>query len=268
MTNTKSAADIATAFTDARRRAAPIAVYPGELPATLTDAYAVQEAAIARWQDRITGWKVAGIAPDLREKFGAARLAGPAFASKVKRAGGDAVPSFAIFAGGFAAVEAEFIFRVGATIAPDDAASEDRLAAKIAAMHAGAEIASSPFGGINDLGPTSVISDFGNNSGLLLGPEIKDWRTRPLASLTSRALVNGANVGEGDASRVFGGPLAALAFLVAQLASRGRSLTSGDLVSTGMTTGIHPVKPGDRVRFEFVDDIVFEAVAEKAEPRA
>ena len=66
MTNIQSAADIATAFTDARRRAAPIAVYPGELPATLGDAYAVQEAAIARWPENITGWKVAGIAPDLR----------------------------------------------------------------------------------------------------------------------------------------------------------------------------------------------------------
>ena len=48
-----------------------------------------------------------------------------------------------------------------------------------------------------------------------------------------------------------GGPIAALQFLAEQLATRGRHLRAGDIVLTGMTTGIHQVVPGDRGRIEF-----------------
>ena len=47
----------------------------------------------------------------------------------------------------------------------------------IGAVHAGIEVASSPLGRINELGPIAVISDFGNNNGLVIGPEIAGWRT-------------------------------------------------------------------------------------------
>jgi 2-keto-4-pentenoate hydratase len=259
---------IAIAFTEARRNARPLAAFPGVVPASLAHAYAVQDAAIARWPDRIAGWKVAGVAPEFRDRLGASRIAGPAFAASVFRLTGPHRPSFPVFSGGFAAVEAEFIFRLGADLEPGDAADMDRLADAVAAMHAGAEIASSPFAGINELGPASVVCDFGNNNGLILGPEIAGWRQAALESLTSRTLVNGVVAGEGSAARVAGGPLAALAFLVASLGARGRALSAGDLVSTGMTTGIHPVVAGDVVRFEFPGAIVFEGTARPADPAA
>lgn len=263
-----SAETIAKAFTTARREARALPAFPGALPATLADAYAIQDAAVALWPARIAGWKVAGIAPEFRERFGAPRLAGPAFAANVLRLDGDALLRFPIFAGGFAAIEAEFILRMGADAEPEDADDENRLAEKVAAMHGGAEIASSPFAGINELGPTSVISDFGNNAGLLVGDEIPDWRALSLDALTSRASVNGAVVGEGSAARVAGGPLAALAFLVKALAERGRRLSAGDLVSTGMTTGIHKLAPGDEVLIEFSQGRPIRGVAATAAPLA
>ncbi len=48
-----------------------------------------------------------------------------------------------------------------------------------------------------------------------------------------------------------GGPIAALQFLAEHLLSRGRRLKAGDVVLTGMTTGIHHVVPGQRGRIEF-----------------
>ncbi|MBN9063340.1 MAG: hypothetical protein BGP06_03475 [Rhizobiales bacterium 65-9] len=261
------AAAIAAAFTQARRTAQPLPSFPGDLPATRADAYAAQDAAIASWPARLVGWKVAGVAPEFRERFGAPRLAGPAFAPRLYQADGSAV-RFSIFPGGFAAVEAEFILRVGADIDAADAADEDRLAEKVSALHGGAEIAGSPFADINRLGPLSVVSDFGNNGGLILGDAIANWRERPLESLKSRTSVNGAVVGEGDASRVAGGPLAALGFLVTALAERGRRLRAGDLVSTGMTTGIHPVTIGDEVLIEFSEGRPIRAVAIAETPTA
>ena len=259
---------IAEAFTTARRTATPLAAFPGPLPPTFSDAYAVQDAAIARWPDRIAGWKIAAVAPAFRDRFTTPRLAGPAFSANiVKAADGGAPARIRVFAGGFAAIEAEFIFRVGAPIDANDASQPDRLLEKIAALHAGAEVASSPFAGINELGPTSVISDFGNNAGLLLGPEIPNWRSRAPDDMTSRASVNGADVGEGHAGKVAGGPLSALSFLVSALAERGRALGPGDLVSTGMTTGIHPIAPGDEIRLTFDDSTVLSAVVERAQPQ-
>ena len=42
----------------------------------------------------------------------------------------------------------------------------------VGALHIGVEPASSPLATINELGPAVVVSDFGNNAGLLLGPEV------------------------------------------------------------------------------------------------
>ena len=83
-----------------------------------------------------------------------------------------------VFAEGFAAGEAEFLLRIGAAPpAGKTGFTLDEAADLIGAVHVGIEIASSPLGAINELGPIAVISDFGNNNGLVVGPEIPDWRT-------------------------------------------------------------------------------------------
>ncbi len=51
---------------------------------------------------------------------------------------------------------------------------------------------------INELGSTVVASDFGNNAGLIVGPEVKDWRER-LGELQARTEIDGKTVGEGAA---------------------------------------------------------------------
>src|SRR5258708_27310965 len=95
--------DIARAFVGARLAAAPLAAYPGPLPADLATAYAVQNAALGLWQDRIVGWKVGLIPPPAQAALGAARLAGPIF-HRGLIASANGAAELAAIQGGFAAI--------------------------------------------------------------------------------------------------------------------------------------------------------------------
>ena len=114
--------------------------------------------------------------------------------------------------------------------------------------------------------PAVVVSDFGNNAGLIVGPQILDWQARSFDSLTCETFIEGTRVGRGSANSVPGGPLAALAFALARAARRGGPLKAGDLVSTGAATGIHDIRIGQgaAVVFAGVGEIRCRAV--RAQP--
>jgi 2-keto-4-pentenoate hydratase len=261
-------AETVTAFRSARCAATALTGFPGPFPTTLAEAYALQDRAVAEFPDTVRGWKVAGVLPELRAALGTDRIVGPVFSRSIRRPAEEGPVAFPVFPGGFAAVEAEFILEMGRDISPCENPDAATLAGAVRAMHAGVETAGSPLATINDLGPLAVVSDFGNNHGIIVGPEITDWRARDLAALAACTSINGMLAGEGSAAKVAGGPLAALAFLVGNLGARGIVLRAGDYVSTGMTTGIHLVVPGDLADFQFVDGIRFQAEAILARAQA
>ena len=252
---------IARAFVDARRAGRALPVYPGPQPESLDAAYAIQDEAVAAWPDRIAGWKLGRINAPHDARFGAGRLAGPIFSRAVWTAG--AVPTrFGVIDGGFAAVEAEYVLELGET-APDRGDWTAATAAPLVSRaFVGVEIAGSPFAGINAHGPAVTASDFGNNTGLILGGEIGDWRAR-LAELTCTMAVDGIEVGRGGAAAIPGGPLDSLAFLLNLLHRRGRRLEAGQLVSTGAATGVHDIVAGQGAVADFGPDgrIACEAIA-------
>lgn len=246
----RTAAAIARNFVSARRNAQPLANFPGSIPLDLDSAYLCQELAIEAWPDRLAGWKVGMIPPPLRALFGSARLAGAIFEAGVR--GGAGEVEFPVFVGGFAAVEAELVLRI-AHDARDGKVewSEHEARALVDAMHIGIETAGSPLATINELGPTAIAADFGNNAGLILGPEVRDWAARPLESLSVVTRIDGAIVGRGEASFLPQGPIGALQFLAGQAARMGRPLKSGMLVSTGAITGVHEIALGQRGLADF-----------------
>ncbi len=236
----------------ARRAAGWLAEYPGTPPPDLDAAYRCQDEAIGLWNDRVAGWKVGWIPEPLSEKFGTQRLVGPIFERGLRRPdGGDAV-EVPVFARGFAAIEAEFVFQL-AKDAPANVSDWTAETARrfVRGMFVGIEIASSPLQNINDFGPAVVASDFGNNAGLLIGPEIPDWQLRPLDSLGCESRIDGAVVGRGSAASIAGGPLAALAFALRCNARRGRPLRGGDYVTTGAATGVHEIAVGQSADVHF-----------------
>lgn len=263
-----ASAEVARAFVEARRKARALPTFPGPIPSSLAQAYATQEKAIALYGERIVGWKVGLIAEPLRAKLGAERLAGPIFAGGLSAAAPGEMVRFPMFVGGFSAVEGEFVLRLGA----DAPAGKSDWSAEAAlecadALFIGVETAGSPLATINDLGPTVVASDFGNNFGLILGREVVDWRDQ-LAVMTCETFIEGVSVGKGTPASLPGGPGAAMAFLLNHLAERGRPGRAGDLVSTGAVTGIHDIAAGQsaRVNFGAFGDIFCQAEMARPEP--
>jgi 2-keto-4-pentenoate hydratase len=265
----RAAEAIAGAFVSARLAGKSLAAFPGAVPATLAAAYLNQDAAIARWPDRVVGWKVGYIAPAARDASGDDRLIGPIFSRAVWAYQPGKALRFPVFPGGFAAVEAEYIFRLGSAVAvAGEKLSEAQALALVDAMHVGVETAGSPLATINVLGPTVVVSDFGNNAGLILGPAIPDWKQAMAAPLDCSTYIEGALVGRGGDASVPGGLGAALAFALNCCRRRGIALPAGTLVTTGAATGIHDIAIGQsaRIQFEGIGHIDCQAVA--AEPQA
>ena len=204
--------EIARRLVKARFDASALPRYPGTIPQSLDAGYACQDAAIHLWPAPIAGWKVGRIPADWEARLGEERLVGPIFSNRVQRHG--ALPArFPVITGGFAAVEAEFVF-VLAQDAPAGklAWNPGEAAALVKALHVGVEFAGSPLPDINRLGPPVVVSDYGNNAGLLLGPEVADWRQRLVDGLACETFIDGASVGTGGTHAIDGGVLAALAF--------------------------------------------------------
>lgn len=255
----RTGSSIARTFVDSRLDAVAVPVWPGDEPASLDAAYAIQDEAISLWPDRVAGWKLGRIPPPLDARFGAGRLAGPIFAANVWTAGSEPT-AFGVIPGGFAAVEAEYVLELGQDVPSRDDWTTDQVADLVARAYIGVEIAGSPFPGINDHGPAVTAADFGNNAGLILGGVIESWRER-LPALTCRTLIDDAVIGTGGAASIPNGPLDSLAFLLKVLHRRGRTLTAGQLISTGAATGVHAIAIGQRALADFGPDGAIACVA-------
>ena len=224
--------------------------YPGDMPQAMAESYAIQDIAIGLYPDEIIGWKVGGVPPAQQPKLGIHRLAGAIFARNVWPAPGDTVVPLPEIEGGFAAVESEFIARIGEGVDPVQTEwTLDQARDAVDAVFLGIELAGSPLSAINDLGSAVVASDFGNNGGLLVGQELTDWRDR-MDAIEVETTIDGVSVGTGGALSLAGGAIESVRFLLEHCARTGRPLTAGMLVSTGAVTGVHRIYSGS----EFVCD--------------
>jgi len=260
---------IAQRFISARLDAVALPEFPGELPPDLASAYMVQDCAIDLWPDQLAGWKIGRIPPEHEIKLGAKSLAGPIFRKDVQVSAPGSLVEFGMFVGGFSAVEAEFVFEIGqdAPAGKMSWTTTDAIAI-VGRMLVGVETAGSPLKTINVIGPRAVVSDFGNNSGLILGPEVPNWIERSPADLASETFIYGKSVGSGSAANIVGGPLEALRFVAELCGKRRRPLKQGMLITTGATTGIHEIGPGEIARVEFKGIGAIQCAARRRMPMA
>jgi 2-keto-4-pentenoate hydratase len=237
-------------FVQARLAGRSLATYPGTVPPDLATAYRIQATSIDAWPDAPCGWKVARIGPQWQAQYPEERLIGPVFARNVHVVGPGEVAVCPIIEGGFAAIEAE----IGIYVNSDAPAGRfdwtaEQAASLVGRMCIGVEVASSPLATLNDLGPGAVISDFGNNWGVIAGAEVSDWRTRA-QELAVETFIGGTSVGRAHIA-IPATPLAALAFALRRAAQQGRALKRGDYISTGMITGVHDIRVGEEARLTF-----------------
>lgn len=243
MVRMRTAAEhLADHLVKARLAARPLAGFPGQVPETLEDAYAVQQAAIERWPDEIAGWKVGRLSPDLAARFGAERFLGPVFRAAVVEAKPDGTADFAMFVGGSAAFEAEFVVHVTENAAGNPVAGS---------LSIGVEIASSPISSLLQLGSLAMIADLGNNAGLILGPDIPVALLRSCEPLGCATIVDeGAEI-SATTEALPGGIAGAFRFAVSEAERLGRPLRAGQFVTTGAVTGMHVVLPGQQAMARF-----------------
>lgn len=245
------ASEVAQAFVAARRAARVLPDYPGTPPTDLASAYRIQDEAIRLDGRAVVGWKVGRINPPEDARLGSNRLAGPIFGDAVVTPRSGEVPAMPVFAGGFAAAEAELLLHVApgwdGALPADDAAT----VALLDEVRLGIEIASSPYPRINVDGPAVTASDFGNNAGLVLGPPLDNWLALDICAIEVVTTIDGETVARATAATMLDGPYGAVRFLLANLARRGIACRQGLWVSTGAITGVHPVRPGQAVTATF-----------------
>ncbi len=247
---------VAAAFVGARRARQALGDYPGERPATLAEAYAIQDAALKIDGRTPHGWKVGRIADHLTAALGTNRLAGPIFADNVVDAQDGHAAAMPIFPSGFAAVEAEFLLHIRRDWSGLVPAGDAELVGLIDAVHAGIEIASSPYAAINDDGPLVTISDFGNNGGLIIGPSLGDPASVDFNALSVRVMIDDVPAGPAmTTATMLDGPVGAVRFLLGNLVERGLAHGGDFWISTGAVTGVHPVAPGAAVQASFGSDL-------------
>jgi 2-keto-4-pentenoate hydratase len=252
---------IAGRFLAARRAATGLDAYPGDFPANLDEAYAIQDEAIAAWGRPVIGWKVGRVPEPLIDLFGTDRITGPIF-----DAGKDGM-AMPVFAEGFAAGEAEFLLRIGtAPPAGKTSFTLAEAAGVIGAVHVGIEIASSPLGTINEIGPIAVVSDFGNNNGLVVGPEIPDWRASGFEQWDVTCRIGGEAAGTGRAEAFPDGAIGAARFLFELMARREIAVVPGQWISSGAVTGVHRARPGQAVEARFNGELAVTCSLVAARP--
>jgi 2-keto-4-pentenoate hydratase len=78
----------------------------------------------------------------------------------------------------------------------------------------------------------------------VLGSPSFDWQSLDLAAHQVRLEIDGRAKATGTGALVLGHPLNALAWFVNRYTGRGRTLPAGQIVTTGSTTGLVILEPG------------------------
>lgn len=254
-------APIADALVKARKTCSLLTDFPGDIPETLEQAYAVQLDAISKWDAKLIGFKVGGVPPKWREQFPTNWLAGPMFDDQSYHIEDGGSIEVSVFEGGFAAYEAELVFVLKDLDKLDQPLETvEETHDFIKAVHLGAEIASSPNLRVNDMGPGSIISDLGNNAGVVLGPEAPLSILDDFSKLEVVLHIDDEEIGHTTPNAGDAGPLGALRFALNHfIAMKGQiDLPENCLISSGAITGVHQSHAGTTSTIKFGDMAEYE----------
>lgn len=207
---------------------------PGGLGSNLPDAYATQEALIARMEQDdgpAVGWKVALTSPVMQQMCGVDHPCGGA----VLRGRVHHSPAVCDTSRlGRLGVEAEIALVLGRNLpAAGTPYAAEAVADAIAAAHAAIELVDDRNADYSQITAAKLIANNSLNAGIVLGSAVTDWRARDLATLKGAMLIDGQVVAEGTGADILGSPLNAVIWLANSLTTRGRMLRKGDVVMCG-----------------------------------
>ena len=252
---------ISNALVSARKSCTLLNAYPGKLPETLEQAYAIQTISISAWPADVIGFKAGGVPEHFRAQFPSLWQYGPIFSDQSYTVESGEKIEVTVFEGGFGAYEAELVFAVEGLDKIDGQVEtiQDALS-YVKTVYLGAEIASSPNPEVNNLGPGSIISDFGNNAGVVIGPEAPLSLLDNLSSMEVTLHIDGKEIGRATPNPGENGPLGALRQTLNHLVSRRGELDLPEriLISSGAITGVHQSRTGTVAKLKFGELVEYE----------
>jgi 2-keto-4-pentenoate hydratase len=238
------------ALVEARQSRVPLAGLPENCrPATLEDGYAIQEAFVASFGQPVAGWKIGATAEASQrlfrvgEPFYGPILAPLVFASPAELPAAD-FP--------MRGIECEFAFQLAADFEPRERPYEpDEAAERVSAPVPAIEVVSPRLDHPSRHGAPSAVADCGLNGALVLGAPSFDWQSLDLAAHEVRLEIDGRAKATGTGALALGHPLNSLAWFVNRYTARGRTLPAGQIVTTGSTTGLVILEPGQIATGDF-----------------
>ena len=215
-------------------------------PATLSDAYAVQEALCQLWADRlgpVAGLKIATTTKVMQQLMGIAHpCAGMIFASRIHRS--PAIINKADYVN--VRLECELAVRLGRDLLPQSRPyGRDSVGESVAEIMAAFELIEDRSADYPICKAMSLIADNAWNGGIVIGAARRLPAGLDLNGIAGSLLRNGVEAGEGTTDD----PLGALAWLANLAIERGRPMTAGMVVITGSVIPTLDIAAGERLVF-------------------
>jgi 2-keto-4-pentenoate hydratase len=232
------------------------ALGPPDKPATISDAYDIQERYVALLRGEhgdAVGHKV-GLTSATMQKFCGIDhpIAGVVLASRVHQSG--ATVRRADY--GRLGLEFEIAVRIKSDVPVSGApVTAELVAPHIGGVCAAIELVDDRSADYGNLDVLSLVADNSWNAGIVLSEFSAKWPD--LEPALGRATKDGTGIGEGHGRDILGHPFNSVAWLATQLNSRGVGLKAGQIVMTGavMKTVFPDVDAGYRFDLEGIGTV-------------
>ncbi len=225
----------------ARRNRQPLDRLPTDCrPATLDDAFAIQDATVARLGDRVAGWKVTLLPPDGQFAYGTI------LGSVVKKSGQSIDARDVPMLG----MEGEIAFRFLEDLPPRAAPyTYDEVAARVMAFPL-IEVVATRYTDYASTPAVERTADMMSNGAFVVGDDQPAWRTMDLVNIPVSLTFDDTVVVERTGGHALGDPLRLAIDMVNRL-RQNAGVRAGQMITTGAYTGMQVCKPGQRVSVRF-----------------
>jgi 2-oxo-3-hexenedioate decarboxylase/2-keto-4-pentenoate hydratase len=249
MTNIRAAAKTIAA---ARRNRTPLApLANAAAPQTEAEGYRIQDAIhdlLAADFGGLAGYKIGCTSAVMQQYLGIPHpCSGGVFAKGVFESGASLSTKDFVRVG----VECEIAVRLARDLSPTEAPfTAEWMAESVEAYYPAIEIVDDRYVDWQTLGAPTLVADDFFAAGCVLGAPVARSAAPDLLKVVGRALINGAEAGQGTGADVSGHPHNALAWLANRLAADGKGLRAGEIVLTGSLVKTVWLEAGDKVMMD------------------
>jgi 2-oxo-3-hexenedioate decarboxylase/2-keto-4-pentenoate hydratase len=242
----------AQAIASARRNRTPLAALPpGIVPRDEAEGYLVQRALhdlMLPVNGALAGYKIGCTSAVMQRYLDIPHPCSGGVFERGIHASGTMLPASDYVRVG---VECEIAVRLEVDLPPAGAPfTHETVVGAIGAYHPAIEIVDNRYVTWETMGAATLVADDFFAAGCVLGAPVARAIAPDLLAVAGRAVINGAEAGQGRGADVLGHPHNALAWLANHLASEGRGLHAGQIVLTGSLVKTVWLKAGDRVVME------------------